>query len=184
MQSNNHLHDEVVLCILALGKGLHDVSFNRPASRGSFGQSPLPQMEVLNQLNCSLDQSLNQSWIFYNYTAAPTIPVLSSIESKPSYANNPNKAVLTIDARTTEVTCTSFLFDTLPSCYISAEWWTVPSRFMHAIFNQFQVLTNTCYTQFMCWLYSESNSNVGNQFAMRCHSYALTSLLFSVDTDV
>lgn len=92
-----------MLDLVALSKGIHDVSFNRPASRGSFGQSPLPTTDVINQLNCSLEQSLNQSWIFYNYTATPSAPSHISTTGSSSYASNPNKAVITINARTTEV---------------------------------------------------------------------------------
>lgn len=80
--------------------GLNDVSFTRPISRGSFGQSPLPaSSSVINPLSCSIDQSLNQSWIFYNYTTAAD----SSLRDNSTYAANPNKAVVTVNARTTEV---------------------------------------------------------------------------------
>lgn len=86
-----------------LSKGIHDVSFNRPASRGSFGQSPLPTSDVIHQLNSSLEQSLNQSWIFYNYTVTASAPTGVPASETSSFASNPNKAILTIDARSTEV---------------------------------------------------------------------------------
>ena len=87
-----------------VSKGIHDVSFSRPVSRGSFGVSPLPAVDVVNHLNSSLEQSLNQSWIFYKYTAtssAPKLPVNDGTALSSSV--NPNKAVVTINPRTTEV---------------------------------------------------------------------------------
>lgn len=90
--------------VTAMSKGIHDVSFSRPMSRGSFGVSPLPAVDVVNHLNNSnsLDQSLNQSWIFYQYTATSSAPKIPA-DDTPNSPTNPNKAVVTISPRTTEV---------------------------------------------------------------------------------
>ncbi|XP_067938183.1 PAS domain-containing serine/threonine-protein kinase-like [Watersipora subatra] len=95
--------------LAAIGKGVHDVSFSRPASRGSFGVSPLPPTDVASHLNASHEQSLNQSWIFYKYTAtsgASSPESQSLTESAPPtdpFPINPNKSVVTINPRTTEI---------------------------------------------------------------------------------
>ncbi|KAF6020786.1 PASK [Bugula neritina] len=88
------------------GAGIQDVSFNRPISRGSFTKSPMPAADVLNKMNQSLDQSLSQSWLFSKYTSTPTSSTPSgyNADSKTSYyASNPNKAVVTIHPKTTEI---------------------------------------------------------------------------------
>lgn len=89
-----------ILCFI----GMNDVSFDCPGSRGSFDlHSPLPASSVINQLNCSMEQSLNKSWMFYNYTATTTNIASSSQSGTGTYVSNPNKAIVTINARTTEV---------------------------------------------------------------------------------
>lgn len=81
--------------------GINDVSFSRPVSRGSFGgpSTPVSTLAVTNQLNCSMDQSLNQSWMFYQYTRDTDF----YFEKTNTPVTNPNKAIITINARTTEV---------------------------------------------------------------------------------
>ena len=65
------------------GEGLRDVSFRGPAPRRSFSPEPC----------------LDQSWGLYNFLDG---------EASGSYTGsvrNPNKAVLTIESRTTKVGC-------------------------------------------------------------------------------
>ncbi|XP_064596713.1 PAS domain-containing serine/threonine-protein kinase-like [Liolophura sinensis] len=70
------------------GTGLNDVSFSAGHSRGSFSNSP----------DRSANTSLGESWSFYNYVGGG----LSGI-SFPTALRNPNKAIFTINAHTSEI---------------------------------------------------------------------------------
>jgi len=74
---------------LLSGNGLNDVSYTPGLSRGSFASSP-------NMLDSS--GSLGESWSYFNYIGGG-----SSGVSFPTTVRNPNKAIVTIDAKTSEV---------------------------------------------------------------------------------
>lgn len=71
------------------GDGLNDVSFSPGLCKGSFAATPDPY---------SSGMSLNQSWSFYNYIGGG-----QSGMAFPTTVRNPNKAICTIDANTSEV---------------------------------------------------------------------------------
>lgn len=76
--------------ITSLGDGLNDVSFTPGLSRGSFGVGAPAELPP--------NLSLEQSWAFYNYIGGgPTgLEFMNTVR-------NPNKAVVTINARNSEV---------------------------------------------------------------------------------
>ncbi|XP_071112685.1 PAS domain-containing serine/threonine-protein kinase-like isoform X1 [Haliotis cracherodii] len=69
--------------------GLNDVSFSPGLCKGSFAATPDPY---------SSGMSLNQSWSFYNYIGGG-----QSGMAFPTTVRNPNKAICTIDANTSEI---------------------------------------------------------------------------------
>ena len=100
---------------LILGSGLHDVSFSPGLCKGSFTAPPPPPLSaptpntldtppVFNlptpQPHAPLDGSmcLDKSWAFYNFIGGGQTGV-----SFPHTVHNPNKAVVTIHARTSKV---------------------------------------------------------------------------------
>ena len=68
------------------GEGLNDVSFAPGHSRGSFSKDPRGNM------------SLGESWAYYNYIGGGETGV-----AFPNTVRNPNKAIVTINAKTSEV---------------------------------------------------------------------------------
>ncbi|XP_071958896.1 PAS domain-containing serine/threonine-protein kinase-like isoform X2 [Antedon mediterranea] len=68
--------------------GLHSFSYAPGHSKGSFAPSPAPD----------LSQSMGQSWSFYNFIGGGQIGM-----TFPTTVYNPNKAILTIKARSTEI---------------------------------------------------------------------------------
>ncbi|KAL3887875.1 hypothetical protein ACJMK2_000264 [Sinanodonta woodiana] len=70
------------------GIGLNDVSFSPGHSKGSFA----PSAET------SLNKSLAESWSFYNYIGGGDTGMVF-----PSTVRNPNKAICTINSRTSEI---------------------------------------------------------------------------------
>ena len=74
---------------LVSADGLNDVCFSSGHTRGSFCQpSALPVQ----------DTSLDKSWAFYNLMGAG-----EGGAGLPSNVRNPNKAIVTIDAKNTKV---------------------------------------------------------------------------------
>ncbi|CAH1774481.1 unnamed protein product [Owenia fusiformis] len=71
------------------GDGMNDVSYTPGCSKGSFNcTTPDP----------NISQSLEKSWSFYNYVGGGETGHVF-----PASVRNPNKAIVTINARTTEV---------------------------------------------------------------------------------
>ncbi|XP_038051994.1 uncharacterized protein LOC119724824 isoform X2 [Patiria miniata] len=70
------------------GDGLDTFSFSAGLSKGSFAPSPTPQ----------LNMSLGQSWSFYNFVGGGQMGA-----SFPNTVRNPNKAILTVEAKTTKI---------------------------------------------------------------------------------
>ncbi|XP_033105497.1 PAS domain-containing serine/threonine-protein kinase-like [Anneissia japonica] len=68
--------------------GLHSFSYTPGYSKGSFAPSPAPD----------LSQSMGQSWSFYNFIGGGQCGM-----SFPTTVYNPNKAVLTIDAKSSKI---------------------------------------------------------------------------------
>ena len=77
-----------VWCCSVAGDGLNDVSFTAGHSKGSFSVTPDP----------SLSTSLGESWSFYKYIGGGQTGV-----AFPTTVRNPNKAIVTINAKTSEV---------------------------------------------------------------------------------
>lgn len=76
----------IYVLLLSTGTGMNDVSFAAAASRGSFANNP------------ELSSSLGDSWAFFNYVGDA-----QGCTNFPSTVRNPNKAIVTIDAKTSEV---------------------------------------------------------------------------------
>ena len=76
----------------SVGKGLNDVQYGGSAQQahGSFSQTA--------------DQSLDKSWGFYNHVGSGVNDGFGC----HSPIRNPNKAIVTIDSRTTEVYLTAY----------------------------------------------------------------------------
>ncbi|KAK3579787.1 hypothetical protein CHS0354_022096 [Potamilus streckersoni] len=70
------------------GIGLNDVSFSPGLSKGSFA----PSAEI------SLNKSFAETWSFYNYIGGGDTGMVF-----PSTVRNPNKAICTINSRTSEI---------------------------------------------------------------------------------
>ena len=70
------------------GHGLNDVSFSAGMCKGSFSVTPDPAMST----------SLGESWSFYNYVGGGQGGV-----KFPTTVKNPNKAIVTVNAKTSEV---------------------------------------------------------------------------------
>ncbi len=87
------LEAKVVLFSLffSTGDDLNSFSFAPGLSKGSFSPSPAPP-----QLAASL--SMGQSWSFYNFVGGGQTGT-----AFPTTVRNPNKAILTIEGRTTKV---------------------------------------------------------------------------------
>ncbi|XP_071804345.1 PAS domain-containing serine/threonine-protein kinase-like isoform X2 [Asterias amurensis] len=85
------------------GDGLDTFSFSAGLSKGSFAPAPTSQ----------LNASLGQSWSFYNFVGGGQMGA-----TFPTTVRNPNKAILTIEARTTkilvanEMACELFCYST------------------------------------------------------------------------
>ncbi len=76
------------------GEGLNDVSFAPGHSKGSFSQT-LPDPGHLGA-------SLETSWSFYNYVGGGETGI-----TFPNTVRNPNKAIVTCNAKTSEVSATA-----------------------------------------------------------------------------
>ncbi|XP_064652931.1 PAS domain-containing serine/threonine-protein kinase-like isoform X2 [Lineus longissimus] len=74
------------------GDGLNDVSFSIGHQKGSFSATP-------NHHDPKLNMSLGASWSFFNYVSSTA----ADTGMFPTNVRNPNKAICTITARTTEV---------------------------------------------------------------------------------
>ncbi|XP_065063667.1 PAS domain-containing serine/threonine-protein kinase-like [Rhopilema esculentum] len=71
-----------------LAESLHSFSFAPGFSRGSFAPSPSP----------GLNSSLNTSWQFFNFVGGAEVGTVF-----PTTTRNPNKAIITIDGRTSKI---------------------------------------------------------------------------------
>ena len=90
----------IFLFLYIVGDGLDTFSFSAGLSKGSFAPAPTSQ----------LNASLGQSWSFYNFVGGGQMGA-----TFPTTVRNPNKAILTIEARTTKVGISSSLFHNLKS---------------------------------------------------------------------
>ena len=79
-----------VVEVVFIGNGLNDVSFTAGQSRGSF--APISALDQLPP------QDLDQSWSYYNYIGGGQSGIVF-----PTSVKNPNKAIVTIDAKSSEV---------------------------------------------------------------------------------
>ncbi|XP_022092767.1 uncharacterized protein LOC110980418 isoform X2 [Acanthaster planci] len=87
------------------GDGLDTFSFSAGLSKGSFAPSPTPQLNL----------SLGQSWSFYNFVGGGQMG-----SSFPNTVRNPNKAILTVEAKTTKILVANEMACEL-FCYSSKE---------------------------------------------------------------
>ena len=71
------------------GDELNSLSFTGGLSKGTFAPVPTPP---------PLNMSLGRSWSFYNFVGGAQMGMVL-----PTSVRNPNKAMLTIEARTTKV---------------------------------------------------------------------------------
>ncbi|XP_013389166.1 PAS domain-containing serine/threonine-protein kinase isoform X1 [Lingula anatina] len=74
------------------GDGLHEFSFSPGLSKGTFSPVPIPGPDPRASM------SLGTSWSFYNYVGGGEVGM-----TFPTSVRNPNKAIVTIKARSTEI---------------------------------------------------------------------------------
>ena len=77
------------------GDDLNSFSFSPGLSKGSFSPVPAPQFPTTG---AGGSLSMGQSWSFYNFVGGG-----QTGSTFPTTVRNPNKAILTIEARTTKV---------------------------------------------------------------------------------
>ena len=94
---------------LYAGDDLNSVSFTAGHSKGSFVANSDP----------TLNQSLSESWSFYKFVGGGQTGV-----TFPTTVLNPNKAVVTIDAKTSEVNWTRG--DRKLFHFTGHQYWTFP----------------------------------------------------------
>ena len=85
-----------------IGAGLHDVSYTPGISKGSFTATLPGTVDAEPSVDSSI--SLDKSWAFYNFIGGGQTGV-----SFPHTVNNPNKAIVTIHGRTSEVSSIFFM---------------------------------------------------------------------------